>query len=66
MKWLAESHGIAIVGLPIPWALTFRITVSAAVLAASLFIILSNRYGPKDKHWAYATVGTVLGYWLKP
>ena len=38
--------------------------ISIVVLAASLFVILSKRYSPRDKHWAYATVGTILGFWL--
>jgi hypothetical protein len=38
--------------------------ISILVLAASLAIILSKRYSPKDKHWAYTTVGTILGFWL--
>lgn len=40
--------------------------VSLALLAATLFVILSKRYAPKDKHWAYATVGLILGFWLRP
>jgi hypothetical protein len=49
------------------WDSTFvmQVIVSLAVLATSLFIILSGRYTPQDQHWAYASVGTVLGYWLK-
>lgn len=43
---------------------TMRVIISFVVTAASLFVILSKSYGPKDKHWAYATVGTVLGFWL--
>jgi len=42
-----------------------RILVSSVVLAASLYVILSKRYTPQDKHWAYATVGTILGFWLR-
>ena len=38
--------------------------ISCAVLAASLFVILAKRYSIKDKHWAYATVGTLFGFWL--
>ena len=41
-----------------------QIALSIIVMAASLFIILAARFGPKDKHWAYATVGTILGFWL--
>jgi hypothetical protein len=39
--------------------------ITIAVGAVALFVILSDRYGPKDKHWAYATVGTILGHWLR-
>jgi hypothetical protein len=38
--------------------------VSLAVLAASLFIILTHRFEPGD-HWAYGSLGMVVGYWLK-
>jgi hypothetical protein len=50
---------------PTDLVLLMRVAVSLLVLGASLFVILSKRYGPKDKHWAYATVGTLLGFWLK-
>ena len=43
-----------------------QVVVSLALLAATLFVILSKRYAPKDKHWAYATVGLILGFWLRP
>jgi len=41
-----------------------QVGISILVIAASLFVILSKRYAPRDKHWAYATVGTILGFWL--
>jgi len=36
-----------------------------AVLAACLFVILSAGYDPNSKNWAFGTVGTILGFWLK-
>jgi hypothetical protein len=42
-----------------------QIVMSLALTAASLFVILRKDYGPKDKHWAYATIGTILGFWLR-
>ena len=42
-----------------------QIGITLLLLAASLFVILSSRYEPKDKNWAYATVGTLVGFWLK-
>jgi hypothetical protein len=44
---------------------SMQVLVSIAVLGASLFVILSQRFGPQDAHWAYASAGTILGYWLK-
>jgi len=43
---------------------TMQAVVTCFVLAASLFVILAKRYSAKDQHWAYATVGTILGFWL--
>jgi hypothetical protein len=48
-----------------PGVPAFSATVSLIVLLAALFVILSKRYPPKVEHWAYATVGTVLGFWLR-
>jgi hypothetical protein len=41
-----------------------QITVTLILLVA-LFVILSAQYDPNSKHWAFATVGTILGFWLK-
>ncbi len=43
-----------------------KISISVVLLGASVYVILSTKYGPKDKHWAYGTVGTLLGFWLRP
>jgi hypothetical protein len=40
-------------------------TVSLIVLSAALYVILSGKYPAKVEHWAYATIGTVLGFWLR-
>jgi hypothetical protein len=41
-----------------------RLVLSIILTIASLVVILWKGYGPKDKHWAYATIGTILGFWL--
>jgi len=41
-----------------------RIAITGVLLCASLFVILSKRYSAQEKHWAYTTVGTILGFWL--
>jgi hypothetical protein len=43
-----------------------QLLISAAVMVPSLFVILSAKYVGTDKNWAYATIGTLLGFWLKP
>ena len=43
---------------------TMQVVTTALVLGASLFVVLSKRYAAAEKHWAFATVGTILGFWL--
>lgn len=42
-----------------------QIAVSLCLLGAALFVILALRYDANTKHWAFATAGTILGYWLR-
>jgi len=42
-----------------------QIVISIAVLVPSLLMILSSKYQGSDKHRAYATMGTLLAFWLK-
>ncbi len=42
-----------------------QVAISLIVLIAALFIVISKAYEPADKHWAYGSLGTILGYWLK-
>jgi uncharacterized membrane protein (UPF0136 family) len=42
-----------------------QIAVSTCLLGASLFVILSGQYDPSIKHWAFATIGTILGFWFR-
>ena len=41
-----------------------RVGISLVLLLAALWVILSKRYVPTDRHWAYGTIGTIVGYWL--
>ena len=41
-----------------------QILVSLLVLAAGLYIILSEHY-VEEKKWGYGMVGSVMGYWLR-
>lgn len=42
-----------------------QVSVSLLLLTAALFAILSDHYQLSTMHWAYATVGTILGFWLR-
>jgi hypothetical protein len=37
--------------------LVMQVLVSLICLTSSLYVILAKKYQPKDKHWAFATVG---------
>ena len=41
-----------------------QVILSLLLTVVSLCVILLKRYPPKDKHWAYGTIGTVLGFWI--
>lgn len=59
--WLRESEsGDAVVG-----ATMVALYFSAAVTAAALFVVLFPGYRPQDRYWGYATLGTVIGFWLQ-
>ena len=45
-----------------PW---MQVVVSLAFLGASIYFILSPHFQANDKHWAYGSAGTILGFWLK-
>jgi len=44
--------------------LWMRFTVTVVVLAAAIYVILSEDYDDEGKKWAYGTIGIILGYWL--
>jgi hypothetical protein len=39
--------------------------ISTVFLGCALVIVMSHAYDPQEKHWAYGTLGTILGFWLK-
>ena len=54
---------------PVAAVLTMRewvqIIISVVLLVVSLLVVRSPKYGPNDKHWAYGTIGTLVGFWLR-
>jgi hypothetical protein len=47
------------------YPLAAQLVITAVLLVAALFVILTKRYPAQDKHWAYGALGTVVGFWLK-
>jgi hypothetical protein len=41
-----------------------QVVLTLLILGSSLFVILSGRYPPTDKQWAYGVTGTIFGYWM--
>jgi hypothetical protein len=52
-------------GASLSYALGAQLVISAVLLVAALFVILTKRYPAQDKHWAYGALGTIVGFWLK-
>lgn len=42
-----------------------EVLLTLTLAGASLFVILSQQYDPNLKHWAFSTLGTITGFWLK-
>ena len=67
-EWLFDLLSLQTAS-PVAAVLTMRewvqIIVSVVLLVASLFVVLSPKYEPKDKHWAYGTIGVLVGFWLR-
>ncbi len=42
-----------------------QLAVSVVFLVPALCIVLSSGYPSQEKNWAIATLGTILGFWLR-
>ena len=42
-----------------------QIVMSLFLGTPAIFVVLSKRYQARDKHWAYTTLGMILGFWLR-
>ncbi|MCH8942968.1 MAG: hypothetical protein IIA48_11095 [Bacteroidetes bacterium] len=45
--------------------ITMMVLVSFIVLASSVYTILTGTYSDGTQNWAYGSIGTILGFWLK-
>jgi len=61
-RWLPGAQSVAVGedrGL-----ILIRVVLSAIVLGAAPYTVLSKKYGSATERWAFGAIGTVLGYWL--
>jgi hypothetical protein len=56
IEWLYSERYFRMIG---------QAAVTVVVLCAALFVIVSKRYRPPEKNWAFGAVGTVIGFWLR-
>jgi hypothetical protein len=42
-----------------------QVVVTIVLMLTCLFMVLSKSYDPNSLHWAYATLGTIVGFWLR-
>lgn len=63
-----SSVGIDISSVPIKAnsRTIMMIIISLAVLFSSLYIILSGDYDEGSQKWAFGSVGSIIGFWLRP
>ena len=45
--------------------LAMFVSTTIVSLTFALPIILSKKYQPEDKYWAFAAVGIIIGFWLR-
>ncbi len=41
-----------------------QMIVSLILLGGAFYIVLTTKYNPQERQWAYISMGTILGYWL--
>jgi hypothetical protein len=59
--WFRQSAS----GDPVVGEAYVALLASAAAAIAALFVILFPKYRPQERYWGYATLGTVIGFWLQ-
>jgi hypothetical protein len=47
------------------WTFVARAVVSLIILSVGIYIIMHNSYPDAVTKWAIASVGVVIGYWLR-
>jgi hypothetical protein len=60
------STSLALSSLKIDLQEIMQVIISIALLVSGLYVVLSHGYGATEQHWAYGSMGTVVGFWLRP
>ena len=47
-----------------PAAAWMAVGISLVVLAAGLYIVLSQKYSSDAQKWAFGIIGVIVGYWV--
>jgi hypothetical protein len=42
------------------------VSITAALLATAIFIVLRNGYDEGTKKWAFNTISFIAGFWMRP
>jgi len=42
-----------------------QIAITFFLGSPAIYVVLSKRYQAREKHWAFTTLGTILGFWLR-
>jgi hypothetical protein len=50
---------------PIDHRAAMQVLLSLALVGSSLYVVLAEHYDPNSKHWAFGTLGTIMGFWLR-
>jgi hypothetical protein len=50
---------------PNPVKTAMQVIISLVLLGASLYFVFSGSYDADRQKWAFATIGTLIGFWLK-
>ena len=69
LKYIPVARGdITILASPTPLNLkSFMMGfISVALIGSSLYVILSGKYDEGTQKWAFGTIGSMIGFWLRP
>jgi hypothetical protein len=65
LGWMVGPDGPRPAGISgVDAVFIMRTVVTLCVMACALWVIVSKRYPPSDRKWAYGAIGAILAFWL--